>query len=1142
MRRVSFRLMGLRLLLALSLILAVCSPLAAQSITGSITGVVTDSSGAVIPNAEVTVVNKGTNSRSAARADVSGNYSLPLLPRGEYRVEVSAPGFKRFVQEGLVLQVQQTARVDVQLTVGEVAESVLVTADAIRLETENATLAKVVDNRSIVNLPLNTRNVYNLVFLTPGVTGTVGNSYGEMRYSVNGARARTMDTMIDGVSAAHPTVNGFNGISVFPSVDAIEEFKLLGADYPAEFGRSLGSVLNVVFKSGANQLHGSAYEFLRNSKLDANNFFDNRRGQALLSFKRSQFGGVLNGPVRKDKTFFMVAFEALRERRADSTTASVPTELERTGDFSQTRTATGAPIIVYDPFSTTPNPSGSGWLRTAFPSNKIQSSKFDPVAVNVAKFYPLPNTPPSGQSNNQSNFAASASKPLDMTQSDYRVDQVISPTQRFFARYSMRLNNDKATTFFPEDVKIAEGRINQEDHVRGAVADYTRTLSPSMILNARLGFARTLFVYANQGLGFAPSKLGLPSYIDTAVDNLQFPSFSVSDYRGLGGGDHRRNAFMTYTAVAAITKTAGKHTWKFGTDIRMMRVNVFEGRNASEYTFSRSMTQGPNPQQSSSTAGNGFASLLLGTGSSGLLQANYKNVATHSIYAAGYVQDDYRVTPTLSLSLGLRYDIDFPRTERFNRTNYFDPKAATPASQAIPGITGGLVFVGVNGVPRTQFQTDTNNFAPRIGLSWQFAPKTVLRLGFAHIFGPSQQAAAGTIGTMGYRVDNTWVATIDGVNPNDLLRNPYPKGVAPVVGSANGVLTQFGNRIEATTRDIVSPRTRQMNVNIQRVLPADTLLEVAYVGTRGFYLHRNDEGGLSLNQLDPALMSLGSKLSDSVDNPFANTKYAAGVLAGAKTTRGQLLRPYPQFTDIIPIYSVGASSFYHSLQVTATKRYTHGLQMQLAYTWGKSLDDGLSHQDSYNIRADRALSDIDIAQRVVVLGIYDMPFGRSRRWGSNWSKPVDLALGGWQLNGIATFSTGTPLGISASNNAGIFNQAIRANSNGKSGKLTGPVQDRLIAYFDKNVYSQPLAFTFGNMGPRLPDIRTDGTYNFDLSLFKNFHPVERINVQLRAEALNAFNTPRFGSPNTSITSSSVGIITSQGNSPRQVQLGLKVLF
>ena len=1130
-----------RLFTVLFLWAGLTTSLCAQSITGSITGVVTDVSGAVIPGAAVTVSNTDTNVGTTVQTDSSGNYTAPLLPRGNYRLEVTAKGFKRIVREGIVLQVQQTARIDLQLMVGEVAESVLVTADAARLETESATLSKVVDNRAIINLPLNTRNVYALVFLTPGVTGSVGASYGEMRYSVNGARARTMDTMIDGVSAAHPTVNGFNGISVFPSVDAIEEFKLLSADYPAEFGRSLGSVLNVVFKSGTNQWHGTGYEFLRNSKLDANDFFNNRRGQPLLSFKRSQFGGVLHGPVIKDKTFFMVSFEALRARTSDSTITSVPTDLERTGDFSQTKAANGSVITMYDPITTRANPSGSGNIRDPFAGNKIPAGRFDPVAVNVAKFYPAANTAPSGLTNNQNNWASSGSKPLDMTMSDYRIDQVISPTQRFFARYSTRLNDDKATRFFPADLSDAEGRINQEDHVHGAVADYTNTLSPTTVLNARLGFARTRYVYANQSLGFAPSSLGFPKAIDAGVDRFLFPGFSVSDYRGLGGGDHRNNAFMTYTAVASLTRTMGKHTMKYGTDLRLMRVNVFEARSAGDYSFGRGMTQGPNPNQSSTTAGNGFASLLLGAGSGGTLQANYKNVATQSLYVAGYFQDDWRVTPKLSLSLGLRWDVDVPRTERYNRTNYFDPKAATPASQVIPGITGGLIFVGVNGQPREQFTADKNNWAPRFGLSWQFLPKTVLRLGYAHIYGPSQQAAAGTIGTMGFRVDNTWVASIDGLTPTNYLRNPYPLGIAPVVGAAKGVMTQFGDRIEATTQDIISPRTRQINFNLQRELPAGTLLEVAYVGTRGYYLHRNDEGGLSLNQLDPKYMSLGSKLTEQVDNPFFG-KYSGGVLAGAKTTRAQLLRPYPQFTDIIPIYSVGASSFYHSLQVSANKRFSQGLQMQLAYTWAKSLDDGLSHQDSYNIRADRALSDIDIAQRLTVAGVYDLPIGRSRRFGANWNKATDLALGGWQVNGIATLSSGTPIGISASNNAGIFNQAIRANNNGRSGALSGPVQDRLLAFFDKSVFSQPTAFTFGNMGPRVSDIRNDGVFNWDLSLFKNFRVVERVNVQFRAEALNAFNTPRFSGPNTSVTSSSFGVITSQANSPRQVQFGLKVLF
>lgn len=1112
----------------------------AQTTTGSITGTVTDASGAVVPSATVKVLNTQTGIHTSVTSDPSGIYTATLLPRGQYAVEVTAAGFKRFRREGITLQVAQQARIDVQLAIGEVAESVIVTADAARLETETATLAKVVDNRAIVNLPLNTRNVYSLVFLTPGVTGTVGNSYGEMRYSVNGARQRTMDTLIDGVTAAHPTVNGFAGISVFPSVDAIEEFKLMGADFPAEFGRSLGSVLNIVFKSGTNQFHGSAYEFLRNSKLDANNFFDNTRGRPLASFKRSQFGGVFNGPIVRDRTFFLVSYEGLRERSASNTVFSVPTALERNGDFSQTRTASGNLITIYDPLTTRANPSGSGSIRTAFPGNMIQASRFDPVGVNVAKYYPVANTAPSGASN-QNNFSNSASRPLDMDMSDYRVDQVISPTQRIFGRYSTRLNSNNAATFFPADLETAEGRINEEDHVHGAVVDYTSTLNPTTILNARLGFSRTLYLYANQGLGFVPSSLGLPKYVDTAVDFVMFPAFSVSDYRGLGGGDNRRNAFMSYTSVVSLSKIVGRHNMKFGADMRMMRVNTNEARSAGSFNFTRGMTQGPNPNTASSSAGNGFASLLLGTGSSGSLIQNYKNVATQSFYYAFYYQEDWRVNNKLTLNLGLRWDIDTPRTERYNRTNYFDQFVATPASQAIPGITGGLVYVGVDGKPRTQFDADTNNWAPRIGLSWQLAPKTVLRAGYALVYGPSQQAAAGTIGTLGFRTDNTWVATIDGINPNTYLKDPFPEGFAPTLGAGLGVMTQFGNSIEATTRDIVAPYTQQININLQRDLPFDTVLEAAYVRTRGYYLHRNDEGGLSLNQLDPQYLALGSQLNAQVDNPFYG-KFSGGTLSGAKTTRAQLLRPYPQFGNVIPIYSVGGSNWYDSLQITATKRFSRGLQFQGAYTWAKNIDLGMAHQNSYDIRASRALSDIDVAHRFTLGYVYELPFGRGRHLGGGWSRALDLALGQWQVNGITTFQTGTPLQITASNSAGIFNMVTRPNNNGRSGKLEGPVQERLTRYYDTSVFSQPAAFTFGNVSPRLPDIRNDGVFNWDISLFKDFGLTERFKLQFRAEALNAFNTPRFSGPNTSVTSSSVGFVTSTANAPRQIQFGLKLLF
>jgi len=1122
--------------------LLAAASLSSQSITGNITGTITDSSGAAIPGAKVAVVNTETGIRVDVETDSGGSYTAALLPRGTYSLDASATGFKRSQRAGMLVQIQQTIRVDIQLTVGEMSESVMVNADAVTLDTESATLAKIVDNRSIVNLPLNTRNVYALVFLTPGVTGSVGNSYGEMRYSVNGARARTMDTLIDGVTAAHPTVNGFAGISVFPSVDAIEEFKLMGANYPAEFGRSLGSVLNVVFKSGTNQFHGTAYEFLRNSKLDSNNFFDNARGRQLSSFKRSQFGGVFHGPVVKNKTFFMVSMEGLRERSAAVGMFTVPTDLERRGDFSQTRVANGTLIQIFDPVTTRANPSGSGFIRDAFAGNVIPPSRFDPVAQNVLKFYPAPNTPATGVTN-QNNYANSVSRPLNMTMSDYRLDQVISTRQRIFGRYSTRLNENAAPAYFPKDQQIAEGRIVQEDHVHGGVVDYTYTLSPTMILNTRGGVARTLYVFANQGLGFAPSALGLPKAFDTAVDFLMFPGFSPSGgYRGLGGGDHRRNGFISYTSATSLSKIMGAHNLKIGTDIRLMRVNTNEARSAGSFSFGAGSTQGPNPQVASPTAGNGLASMILGVGSGGTIQNTYKNVATQSWYLAGYVQDDWRISRKLTVNLGLRWDVDLPRTERYDRTNIFDTNIPSPAASALPGLKGGLVFMNVNGQPRTQFDKDLNNWAPRFGLSWQPESKTVIRLGYAMVYGPSQQAAAGTIGTMGFRADNSWVTSLDGgLTPASYLRNPFPNGYTSPIGSRQGLLTQFGDRIEAATRDAVAPYTQQFNVNVQRELPFGSTLEVAYVRTRGFYLHRNDEGGLSLNQLDPQYMALGPRLNEQVDNPFLG-KFSGGILSAARVTRAQLLRPFPQFTDIIPIYSVGARSWYDSMQVTLNKRFSHGLQANLAYTWSKNLDEGMSHQNSYDIRAQRAVADIDVAHRLTIAYVYEMPFGRGRQFGTNWSKTLDLIAGKWQVNGITTLSSGTPLGISASNTANIFGMVTRPNNNGKSAKKDGPVDQRLDAYFDKSVFSQPLPFTFGNLSPRLPDVRNDRIYNFDISLFKDFVVTEKMRLQLRGEALNAFNTPRFGGPNTSVTSAAFGVITGMGNSPRQIQMGLKLIF
>jgi hypothetical protein len=1115
--------------------------LGAQSFTGRIVGTVTDSSGGVIAGASVTAVQVGTNRTTQTTTNADGNFSLNELPRGEYRLEVNSPGFKQFVQRGVTLSVGQQARVDIALEVGNVAEAVEVVADASVLETVDSTLGKVVDNNRIVGLPLNTRNVFSLLYLTPGVTGSVSTTYGT-GYAINGARNSMLDILVDGVSTAHPTVNGFSGNSTFPPVEAIAEFKVMGSNYSAEFGRSNGGVVNVVYKSGTNDWHGSVFEFLRNSSLDANNFFSNRQGVPLGSFKRNQFGGMVNGPIIKDRTFFLVSYEGLRERSLGNTTTSVPTALQRSGDFSETRAANGTMIRIFDPYST--RASGSGFVRDQFANNRIPVGRMDPVALNVMRFYPDPNTVTNAVTN-LNNFFNTGSRAFDQDQFDVRIDQNLTDRQRLFGRYSWRDNTNAPPQYFPDDLTIAEGRVIEGVRQPSASIDYSNALSPTTIWTMRAGVSRSIFDYNNQGLGFVPSSLGLPSGIDSVVDRQMFPRFGASGFVNIGGSDHRFSTFNTFTLLSNLAVVSGNHTLKFGWEGRLIRVNVWEARSAGTFNFSAGFTQGPNPNQASATAGNSLASMLLGTGTSGnVLIRNWKNVAAQSMYHGLYFQDDWRITSKLTLNLGIRYDLDLPRTERYNRMNWFDETAPSPLASQVPGFSdlrGGVRFVGVDGNPRSQFNKDLNNLSPRVGFAYQVDSKTVVRAAYGHFFGPSRQAAQGTVGPFGFRVEYPWVTTVDGITPFNTLRNPYPEGFSDVPGATAGLLTQAGANLQAFWPDSPSPLNKMWNVTVQRELPGEILFETAYVGNRGTNLSSSGESGMEFNQLDPKHLALGSKLNERIPNPFYGI-VNNGVHLSPTIARGQLLRPFPQFTNVQPLYFPGSNSIYHAWQSTFKRRFAQGFLFEGNYTWAKLIDTGDNHQNTYDIEASRAISSQDITHRLVGSFLYELPIGNGRGPDTGDSTVANLLLGGWQINGIFTFQSGTPLSITANNTSGLFAPATRPNNNGTSARKTGAVQDRLDAYFDKSVFSQPTAFTFGNTSRYINDLRGDSVRNWDLSLFKEFRVRERLTTQFRAEFFNAFNTPRFGNPNTSVTSGAFGVITSQANAPRQIQFGLKLLW
>jgi hypothetical protein len=1122
------------------------SILCGQTITSSLTGTVRDPSGAVVPGATITAVNAANNSKGQTTSASNGSYLLLGLSPGTYTVAVQASGFKKYEHAGIVLELQQQAPLDISLEVGQTTETVEVKGDVSAIETTVSTFSDLVNNAEILNLPLNTRNVYSLIFLTPGLSGSIGNDYNSLSYSVNGARADEMETLVDGAEGGFPTVQGYFGIGSFPPVDAIAEFKMLDANYPAEFGRSLGNVTNIIYKSGTNVFHGTAFEFLRNSAMDANSFFSNRLGVALPSLKRSQFGGVVDGPIRKNKTFFLFSLEDLRQTQFQTLTTTVPTLLQRQGDFSQTQTSAGKLITIYNPFSV---PSGSGLNRTPFPGNVIPASMINPVAANIEKYFPAPDTAGTALTNANNYYAAGGHR--NPTNSwDIKIDHSITDAQKFFARFSERSNNDLPANLLPADQQIAGGVINAKDFMKNAVAAYTYTVSPSTIVDTRLAFSRCLYDYINEGMGFSTNSLGMPANVSNAGYLNYFPQISTSGYMTLGNQDDRHNAFMSYSAVASVTRIKGPHTMKFGWDGRIIRVNDHEYRaTEGTYSFAAGFTQGPNPNTASSTAGNGFASLLLGTGTGNVIQ-NFKDVATQSYYFAWYAQDDWRVTKKLTLNIGVRYDLDTPRTERYNRMNYFDPTIASPLAKAtgLSNLKGGLVFVGVNGNGPYQYTWELGKIAPRLGLAYQVDPKTVIRAAWAIVYGASMQEADGTVGPFGFRVETDWQSSLDGITPLNTLSNPFPQGFTTAPGSANGLATAAGGPIEGFLQNTVTPYTFQYNFNVQRELPGDVMLEVGYVGNRGLQLQRNAESGTDLDQINPIYLSLGSQLNQLVANPFYGV-VNSGIFTNSTITLGQLLRPYPQFTVMVPLYESGANSYYNSLQTKFRKRLSHGLQVEGSYVWSKVIDDGSSNQNSYNTRAARSVASYNIPHRLVVSYIYEIPYGHGRHFGAASSRAVNGILGGWQLNGITSLQSGTPLSISASNVSGLSQPDAtgstlpeRANCTGQSPLLSGSVESRLTQYFNTAAFSQPAAFTLGNCSNYVANLHAPRISSTDFAIFKEFHPQEKIRIQFRAEFFNAANHVIFSGPNTSVTSSSFGQISSQSNSPRQTQLGLKILF
>jgi hypothetical protein len=1158
----------------LSLLAALCAVAHfALAQTSQLTGRITDASSAVVAGASVTAANTETGISRKTASNDEGYYTVASLPPGNYRITVQMDGFKPISQDGVTLVVDQVARIDFTLQVGDVTQVINIEGSAPILEKETSTLGTLVDNKRILELPLLGRNPYSLVNLIPGARAPQSfnalpvDMFTTQFVSINGARGNQNEFLLDGAPNTNP---GNAGPTIFPSADSVQEFKVITNNYGAEYGRAAGGVFNVVTKSGTNEFHGSVYEFLRNDALNANEWFANRGRQKKPPFRFNQFGFTFGGPVTvpklysgQNRTFFFGNYEGVRQRQAVTFVSTVPTALQRAGDFSQTRNAAGNVITIYNPF-TTQTVNGQ-IVRTAFPNNRIPDNLIDPVAKAMLQFLPLPNT--AGNPNTgANNFTLASSQKIDKDLYTVKIDHNLSDRQRISGRYTRDNTPWTRPVVFGNVASPSFGA--QVFGRRGFVFDDTYTFSNSLLGSFKYSFNRLTNTRLPLSDGYDLTSLGFPASFANALQFPSIPAISITGFSSsssvpnvgtaatLGGSDYIRFGLDTHAFVGNLTKTAGRHTLKFGGEYRLMRNNQTQrGDTAINFNFNAGFTQGPNPAAASATAGFPFASFLLGTPASGAT-IFIPSVAIQSHYYGLFVQDDFKLTPKLTLNLGLRYDYESPRTERYDQLANFDFASAPPLTAAGLNLRGGLSYVGVGGNGRGQWDADRNNVAPRVGFAWSVFDKTVVRGGFGIFFAPNF-AGTGTgltpFGLAGFAATTTFVGSLDGVTPANLLRNPYPQGLRQPSGNRLGLGTLLGENIAFVDRDLATPYSEQWNLNVQQELPAGVALEVAYVGSRGVKLF----GDRELNQLPDSALSLGNALREQVPNPFFG-QIASGPLAARTVARAQLLRPFPQFLSVNQTNSTWGASTYHSLQVKGERRFARGFTLLASYSFSKLIDDvtgsfageaigGTGFQNWNNLRAERSVSALDVPQRLVVSYIWELPLMKDQKGF------LGKVLGGWQTEGILTFSDGNIIGISAANNQ-TFAQGggQRPNWSGLSPKLDNPTIDK---WFDTTtqadatrpcappaVFCQPAPYTFGNAPRTISSLRSHGVKNVDFSALKNTKISERVNTQFRAEFFNLFNTPRFGVPNTSFGSPTFGTVSSTINSARVVQFGLKVIF
>ena len=1120
----------MRLVTAVLLAVLSAALVLAQSGRGTILGTVTDPTGAVMPQVSVTVTNVETNVKAVVDTDELGNYRAPSLIPGPYSVTFEKAGFKSFKRDGIVLVLDATVRVDAEMAVGAVGQSVEVVANASLLETETSTSGTVVPNVVVVNAPVWQRWVNTFAYLSPNVKPSTW-SGSNSNISVNGQRAQMTAFNFDGTSAQSPHNNTE---TIAPSIDAVAEFKITTEVPSAEFAHSAGGAINVFIKNGTNEFHGSVFEFNRTKMLRALNYFD--RGQP-PNWNFSQFGGTAGGPIYfpkiyngKNRSFFFASYQGTRHPYANPQVLSLPDPKWISGDFSGYRT-------IYDPDSTTLNAATNIWSRVPFANNQIPQSRIDPVAKKIASYYPAPNRPatmdPWGPS---SNYIWNPVNSFDLDAIDWRLDHNFSDSSKLFLRESFNYQRGRLPLLFSE--RVADDRQSfKPTHRASWTLGHNQTLSSNKFNEVRLGYMRRRWqaVHASQNQGWA-GKIGIP---DKGLTNFgwTFPRFNISNVESLGpntGSVNLDQVEENYQLTENFTFIRGSHTFKtgyFAEYIKLSQYGLTAGGSSPSGVFSFMGGQTAFPKDTAS--GIPFACFMtgaVGSATFGMMQNPWRvRYWNHQLY----FQDDWKVNRKLTLNLGLRYNLDLPRTAVGNHQSNFDPNATDyiiPTPYATVPQKGTVIHSELDGVPKRLAKTQKLNFTPRLGFAYQLTPKTVLRGGFGmynaqfHAYGLNQLFDEYNTGyNFGSKTggDPTyWFKLSQGPLPFTYSANQY--GYTPYAGTISS------RNVVWWDQNMKLPYTLNWTFSIQRAIISDLMLEAAYAGTSGVRLINN----VNINQI-PVEQTNATVYQDR-----------------------QPYKPYIQFGNVTYWGNLGHST-YHAGTWKLEKRFSYGLSFVTHFTFSKAIDnstgDGISARTAFNLGLEKAVSDLNTTRRWVLSGGYQLPFGPGKRFGGSTKGWKARLIEGYELFTMTICQSGpwiTP---------GMGFQGVRTATGGSSRPdLVPGVPVRLPnwntgtdrfdfanqpRYYNAAAFAKPADFTLGTAGRNI--LPTPPLPYVDLAIQKNVSLSERLKLQLRCELEHAFNNPIWSTPNSSAGSSAFGQITAMmGNwgDPLSAQLSFKLMW